>query len=1000
MAMVLGGVYAASAAVDFNRDIRPLLSDRCYKCHGPDAKSRKADLRLHSGQALRVKHTDTGPLISPGSPDKSDLYQRIVADDPNDVMPPPKSGLRLSDSERELIRQWIAEGANYQDHWAFISPRKPVIPGGKNPIDHLIGTTLASHGLKPSERADAATLLRRVSFDITGLPPTAAELRRFTADSRPSTYQQVVRRLLSSERYGEHLAAHWLDVARWADTSGLQYDIPRSTWLYRDWVINAFNDNLPYDKFITWQLAGDLLPSPTTNQLVATGFNRIHPTTSEDGTIAEEYRVHYVTDRTITMGTAFLGLSLDCARCHDHKFDPISQREFYGLFAFFNQMNEDGQALGGVNYTPPGLPIPTPEENAYVKNLYREYVELNQKLVAPDTSLQPAQQRWEKTIRSIWTPQRPTQMGTQSRARMIQNPDHSIIFAGRPPAKDTYGFHLKPTGTVTGIRLEALRDQRLPRGGPGLAGNGNAILTGFRVRAQTPAGEPRDIKIARATASYSQPGFPVSGATNGENDSGWAFGAPQPMDHAAVFEFEEPVTLKPAEILNVTLYFYGPYPGHSIGKLRLSTTTAAKPCDRDPAGMLHQYSQQPEYQRSPQARSELLKRYRITQIPRYRRMFDRINAIMKEQEDFSRKISVAMIMQDNQPRRTFVLERGAYDRPREEVQTGTPAFLPPMSPTATRNRLGLSRWLIAPDHPLTARVFVNRIWQQFFGTGLVATANDFGIQGARPSHPELLDWLAVAFRESGWDIKWLIDQIVTSATYQQSSITSDSLRELDPDNRLLARGPLRRLNAEAIRDNALDLGGLLVEKIGGPSVKPYQPVGLWKQLTNRKEYQQIYRADSGADLYRRSVYTYWKRAAHHPAMAAFDAPTREVCKVTREQTNTPQQALVQLHDPEFIEAARGFAQRMMSESGFGNSPDARIHHAFELATARPPNEREQKLLRNLFDTETEILTKDEIDRLLAIGESAVPAKLDRSKLAAYMMVARTILNLSEVITLN
>jgi hypothetical protein len=1000
--MLLGGFLTASAAVDFNRDIRPLLSDRCYKCHGPDAKIRKAKLRLDSGSAIRTTRTDAGPLVSPGRPDASELLHRITTDDPDDLMPPPESGLKLSPAERALIRQWIADGANHQDHWAFQTPRKQTVPARHNPIDYFIRRRLTVEGLNPSPAADRATIIRRVSFDVTGLPPTAAEVDRFVRSTDPQAYAKLVRRLLASERYGERMAVDWLDVARWADTSGLQYDIPRSTWLYRDWVINAFNSNLPYHDFIAHQLAGDLLPNATTNQLVATGFNRIHPTTSEDGTIAEEYRVHYVADRTATMGTAFLGLTLECARCHDHKFDPLSQREFYSLFGFFNQMTEDGQALGGTNYTPPGLPIPTAREQNYIRGLYEEYVRLNRQMSEPDPSLVSAQRTWEKTVRTIWTTRHPATMGTQSRVPLVQNSDDSISFSGRPAAKDTYGFDITSNDgqPVTAIRLEALRDQRLPRGGPGLAQNGNAILTGVRIQIRRPDQAPDILVIKRATASYSQPGFPVADAIGSDSQTGWAFGSPQPADHSAVFELAAPVTLEPGEILNITLYFHGPYPGHSIGKLRLSTTDAAQPCDADPSGFLHRYSQKPESNRTPTEQNELATRYRVTEVPRYRAMSARIAAIVKEQEQASKRIAVAMIMQDNQRRRTFVLERGRYDRPREEVRIGTPQFLPAMPPGSPPNRLGLARWLAVPEHPLTARVFVNRLWQQFFGTGLVATANDFGVQGASPSHPELLDWLAVDFRENGWDIKRLIERIVSSATYLQSSATSPARREKDPENRLLARGPRRRLGAEMIRDNALAIAGLLVEKIGGPSVKPYQPAGLWKQLTNREKYQQVYRADTGDGLYRRSVYTYWKRAAHHPAMSAFDAPAREICSVTRERTTTPQQALVLLHDPQFIEAARHLAQRMLSETTFGKTPAGRIRHAFKLATSRLPNARELELLLSFHRSEAARLTPAETDRLLAVGESPVPAATDQTELAAYTMVARMILNLSEVITLN
>jgi hypothetical protein len=993
------------AAVDFDREIQPLLADRCFKCHGPDAKQRKAGLRLDQPDSLLEIRTDGGALIAPGQADQSELIKRIRNVDTEDLMPPPNSGLSLTAPERELFRQWIQEGAKAGRHWSFVAPRKRPLPVNQaSAVDHFIREALAKSGLEPSPPTDPANLLRRVSLALTGLPPTPAEIDAFVADPRPDLFERIVDRLLASERAGEHMAVPWLDAARYADTSGLQYDIPRSNWPYRDWVIKAFNANLPYDRFLTWQLAGDLLPSPTLEQMIATGFNRLHPITSEGGTIDEEYRVNYVADRVATMGTVFMGLTLECARCHDHKYDPVTQREFYSLFAFFNQMEELGEALGESNHTPPGVPVPSPEQIAGIQRIKAEHARLNQDLAVPDPSLVSQRRAWEQGYKSIWTVLRPVHLQSYSRSPMNVESDLSIIVGGPNPPREIYGVVIPPGDgvTVTALRVEALRDPRLPSGGPGRAPNGNALLTDIGLKKVSPEGDRELLEIGGIKSDYEQPGFPVENAIDEEAPSGWGIGGPEPDDRAAVLSLKKPERFEEGEAFELLLRFASPYEGHAFGRFRVSFTTVEDPLDRDPTGRVEAYVRRPESARTESMSAEIDHRFRIAAVPRFQKLHRKLKSLEKEAETLAHAIPVAMVMQDNHPRATRVLERGSYDRPLEEVPPGTPAALPPLPPGAPRNRLTLANWLTSPGHPLTTRVAVNRLWQQIFGEGLVRTPNDFGMQGERPTHPELLDWLAVDFRENGWDMKRLLKQLVLSDTFRQSSRANPDLGRLDPLNLLLGRAPTRRLGAETIRDQALAVAGLLHEKIGGPGVRPYQPPGLWEQLTNREEYRQVYHASIGDDLYRRSVYTYWKRTAHHPAMAAFDAPSREACTVRREITNTPQQALALLHDPQFIEAARALARRMLTEPEFGESTASRIAHAFRLATGRPPSDRETTLLVELSNAERPrfAAAPAEANALIHVGDSTPPAGLEPADLATATMVARTLLNLAETITIH
>lgn len=1001
---------ASPRPVEFNQDIRPLLSDRCFKCHGPDANQRKGKLRFdtHEGLSAAVK----AGIVVPGKPDASELIARLNAQDPDDLMPPPDSRLSLSTSERDLLRRWILEGAKFGQHWSFVTPRRPLVPPVsdenwcRNDVDRFVLARLEAEGVKPSAPADPRTLIRRVSYDLTGLPPTGSESDSFAAKADEAQYGGLVDRLLRSERYGERMAVGWLDAARYADTSGLLYDWPRTMWRWRDWVISAFNSNLSYRDFVTWQLAGDLLPEPTNDQIIATGFNRNHPFTVEAGVIDEEYRVNYVADRVTTMGTVFMGLTLECARCHDHKFDAISQRDFYQLFAFFNNLQESGVMSGHATYADPAVGTPTDGHYRKLNDLDQRMTDLERQLIRLDPAADQLQANWEGRAKfREWQLITPVKASSTVGSSLLVQPDASILASGVNPPVDqqVYEFVFPTNAMVTGIRLEALLDPHMRNGGPGRSANGNALLTFISVGKYDQSGGHEVLTLSRAGADYSQPGFAVAGAIDTAPRTGWAIAGDFPNEaRSAVFELTKPARLFPGDRLEIKLFYGSPFPQHVFGRVRFAITDGDSPARIDPSGVIRQLVRIPPLRRRPEQRQLVRYYFRATASADYRSIAAELMAAERESAAVRASIPQTMIMQESPGlRSTHVLLRGAYDRPGEMVHPDTPRQLPSLPATLPRNRRGLAVWLTSRDQPLTARVFVNRVWARCFGHGLVRTPEDFGSQGSWPSHPELLDWMAVDFMEHGWDVKRLMRQIVMSATYRQASATSAEQLRRDPENLLWARGSRFRLPAEMVRDTALAVSGLLREQIGGPSVKPYQPADLWWRLTNRREYQQRYEVDEGDGLYRRSLYTFWKRAALHPAMAAFDAPTREVCTVRRRITNTPQQALVLLNDPQFVEAARALAQRMVAGEGFSGRPEDRIARAFLEVTARRPGGRELATLTRLHARQRERFAVEPASaaKLLAVGESPA-AGAQPADLAAFTMVARAILNLSETITRN
>jgi hypothetical protein len=1010
-------------SVDFDREIRPILADRCYKCHGPDENERQAELRLDLPDAIFRPAESGRPAVVPGKPAESGLYRRISATRKGFLMPPPDSGKTLSVAEKELLRRWIEEGAPYQAHWSFVAPVRPPVPAVKarswprGTLDHFILARLESAGLRPWPEADRVTLIRRLNLDLTGLPPTPAEVDAFLADTAEDAYEAVVDRLLASPHFGERMALDWLDAARFADTHGYHLDSGRDMTSWRDWVIDAFNRNLAFDRFTIEQLAGDLLPDASRAQKIASGFHRNHMINYEGGAIPAEYQNAYIVDRVNTTGTVWLGLTIGCAQCHDHKFDPLTQREYYQLYAFFNNVAELGLD-GKKGNAAPMLKLPTPEQQAELQSLDAKAARVEERLAGSWDELDTAQVAWEQAAANpepvAWTILEPSDLFSSAGATLSKRDDRSIVADGKNADRDTYRV-LAPAGlgAITALRVEALPDDSLAAGGPGRSAGGNMVLTEITLAVTTALDleKQEPVKLAAASADYSQAKFPVAAAIDGKPETGWAIGPQYGKPHAAIFELERPREIGCCELLAITLDFQSTHAQHQLGRFRLSVSAAKDPrgTELPPANIAR------ILKRCPEERTETEERtvqtfFRTKIAPEGKQLVAEIARLKAERDGLDAKLPTTMVMEElREPRETYILDRGQYDKRGEKVVAGVPACLPllPEDDHGVPNRLALARWLVDPGHPLVGRVIVNRYWQMFFGTGIVKTVEDFGSQGELPSHPELLDWLAATFVAPGsgpaWDVKALVRRIVTSATYRQASTVAPALAARDPENRLLARGPRLRLPAEFLRDQALAVSGLLDGRIGGASVSPYQPPGLWEELTSRLDganfSAQVYNPSHGPDLYRRSMYTFWKRTSPPPALATFDAPDRETCTVRRARTNTPLQALVLLNDPTYVEAARKLAERLMSEA---DSRDARITLAFRLATGRPPRATELRLLGDLFEASlSDFHARPQTAlKLLQVGEAPRNERLDVTELAAWTMVASTVLNLDETVTRN
>ncbi len=1040
--------------IDFNQHVKPILSDKCFICHGPDEARVKAGLQLHLQDLAysQLKNVPGKYAIRPGNPGKSMLIDRILSEDPEYVMPEPESHLTLTPREKAMLFKWIENGAEYADHWAFISPNRLEIPSVSiaktivNPIDNFIQARLEKEGFPPSKAADKEMLLRRVSFDLTGLPPSLEEIEAFLKDNSPNAYEKVVDRLLASPHYGEQRTLEWMDVSRYADTHGYTVDRYRDVSPWRDWVINAFNKNMPYDQFLEWQVAGDMMPNPTNEQVLATTFNRLHPQNAEGGIIDEEFRSEYVADRTNTVGEGIMGLTMACAKCHDHKYDPISQKNYYEMYSFFNNVNESGQISFDFSMPGPNLMLPTEHQQQFMSYINRL---VNQKKEDVAKIVKNENQKAEDWIafseyKKIDIHNLPNGLLAQidfnskqliNRINPLQKGVMRQQFSGEQSPKFTEGFtgnglkmdgdtwlHLEKIGSFQrhqpfsiGIRLWipeeletgvifhkgvgaklynfrgyhlALKNSRLelvlahlhpmnaiieesvakvPKGewiqltmtydGSSMASGLKVFLNGTALKTHTVVDNLyKDILFnsdAYGTKEVPRdPGLQMGARWRGKGIGGAI------IDDILVFNRE----LTPLEVLQIS-------DAKSLSKLISKSPDNIKVDEKE----------------------KLRKYYMGNYSLAYKDALNEFEKLKKTMVDSTDHIQEIMVMKEMpNSRKTTILERGQYDMAGEEVFPNTPERIFAFSDSLPKNRLGLAKWVTHKNHPLTARVAVNRYWQHLFGTGIVKTAEDFGNQGELPSHPALLDWLAIRFVESGWDVKALFKLIVTSHTYRQTSLASKKMLQYDKENRLLARGPSKRLSGEMLRNNVLVASGLMNRKIGGPSVKPYQPEGLWK--INGAAYEE----DKGEKLYRRSMYTIWKRSVPHPTIATFDAPDRSICTVRRQETNTPLQALVLLNDPIYVEASRVLGQSMLSYS----DPREAISKVFKKLTGRTIESEELQVLLDLQLQEYGKFKENrkKTEGWLNTGEFKTDNSKDAALIAANAVVASTIINSDAVIT--
>ena len=1030
------GASLAAAEIDFNRDIRPILSDNCFRCHGPDAGERQTDLRLDVRESAFAELSSGGHAIVAGEPASSEMIHRIESDDADIMMPPPESGKTLSVEQREMLARWIESGADWQDHWSFVAPRRSSLPTvqvvtwPQNSIDYFTLARMESMGLSPADEADRRTLIRRVTLDLTGLPPTPAEIKQFLTDTEPGSYERLVDRLLESPRYGEHQARIWLDAARYGDTHGLHLDNERSIWPYRDWVIKAFNENMPFDRFTVEQLAGDLLPSPTLSQRVATGFNRCNVTTSEGGSIAQEYLVRYAVDRVETTATVWMGLTAGCAACHDHKFDPLSQKEFYQLFAYFYSQTEramDGNAL----IPPPSVKTGTVLQKSKLRRLVRQRDQLRDEQRALRQRSVDALPKWVDEYRRSSTAQ--AQPAGALLTISFEENDGDQVSAGADRLGQVEGTTMWDAGKVnTGLRFDG--DTHVDFGDVAAFDREDAFSFGgwiypTEMSASTVLSRMNDAQAFRGYDVYLGGGKVFAHLISHWDDNAirvntqrklglnsWQHvfvtydgsgkagglriyidGQPQELeithDHLRD-SIRTDATFKVGR-RSGSAPFQGVLDEVTVYDRVLAEDEVLALIGGDPLASI---VAMPMEQWTDDQRQQVLERLLVDRNPEYRRLKE---ALLRQDAQIRRlegRFSSTLVMQEmSNPRVAHVLKRGEYDQPGEAVEPGVPAVFPAFDPQLPNNRLGLAKWLVEPTHPLTSRVTVNRLWQQHFGIGLVKTAEDFGSQGEWPSHPELLDWLAVEFVKSGWDVKAMHRLMVTSATYRQSAdVATDSYRE-DPDNRLLARGPRHRLDAETIRDQALAVSGLLSEQVGGKSVKPYQPDGLWSAVGYTTSNTANFTQDHGESLYRRSLYTFWKRTSPPPSMQILDAPSREVCVVRRPRTNSPGAALVLMNDPQFVEAARHLAEHLLQQR---RTDAARIDYGFERVIARKPTNDERAIVMNMLSAFRTRYQEDpeSASQLVGVGESVSQSAGNVGELAAWTLVANTLLNLDETIS--
>jgi hypothetical protein len=979
-----------SKKIDFIRDVRPILTATCFKCHGPDDKARKAKLRLDRREAALKSGRSGRPAIVPGKPEESEVVRRIFAAADSEIMPPPSAKMSLTDHQREVFKQWISEGAEYRSHWAFAPPKQPPLPNVKdanwpiNPIDYFVLARLEAEGLKTSPPADRYTLARRLYLDLIGLPPTPEEADAFVNDPRPDAFEKLVDTLLASPHYGERWARRWLDLARYADTNGYEKDRNRSVWPYRDWVIKALNDDMPFDRFTIEQIAGDLLPNATLSQKIATGFHRNTMTNEEGGIDVEEFRFYNIVDRVATTGTVWLGLTIQCAQCHTHKYDPITQREYYGIFALLNNADEPE-----MDVPDDGVARKRAEIEAQIKAIEADYENRfpTPKDAAPGDPgakrkhLEERLAEWEKTTTpkaGHWTPLRPNSTVSKKHATMTVLDDDSVLLSGDWPNNDTYVVELEtPLTGITALKLEVLPDPSLPHGGPGRAPlfqEGDFLLSEFMATAAPlNGGKPQPVKFASASHSHAKSGTSAALALDGKLDTGWSILGRVGKANRAVFVADKPIGAGVGTRLVVTLeqqYIHQ----MTIGRFRLWATTDPRPAQAlDMSAEVEAALATPAEQRSD-AQRLTIRRHFLAIAPELKDSHEKVEQLRKEMPHHPTTLVTSERLPEH-ARVTHLHTRGEFLKPAEVVSPGVPEVLHPIrrdKPGGSHNggslnRLDLARWLVDGRNPLVGRVTVNRHWQAFFGQGLVRTTEDFGIRGDVPTHPELLDWLAIELPKRGWSIKALHRLIVTSATYRQSSHLTPEMLKRDPGNKLLARGPRFRVEAETVRDIALRASGLLTEKVGGPSVFPPQPEG-----SNAASYGGFnWKTSTGPDRYRRGLYTFTKRTSPYAMFGLFDGPSGEACVARRDRSNTPLQALTLLNDQVFQEAARALA-----DSTPDDRPADRAARMFRRCLTRPPGQ-------------------DELDAVVAFYRQQRERMTDA---AAWTAVARALLNLDETIT--
>ncbi|MDB4733038.1 PSD1 and planctomycete cytochrome C domain-containing protein [Planctomicrobium sp.] len=992
-------VYADD--VQFNRDVRPILSDKCFACHGPDEKTREAELRLDE-QASAFADRDGSQVIVVGEPAASSLIARITSTDESDRMPPPEHGKALTADEIKILQDWIQQGAKYQEHWSYIPLSRPEVPvvakTEVSPIDSFIRRKQLEANVSMNDPADRRTLLRRISFDLTGLPPTYKEVLAFEKDDSNDAYEKMVDRLLQSPHFGERMAIYWLDLVRYADTLGYHGDQVRSVSPYRDYVIDAFNSNKPFNEFTTEQLAGDLLSNASLTQKVASTYNRLNRASAEGGLQPKEYLAKYTADRVRTAGAVWLGSTIGCAECHDHKFDPFSAKDFYSFGAFFADIKEQG-IVNGANYIEQ-LPVPTGDQQTQLAKIDEQLKQTESNFNRQSPELDAAYDEWETAAvlaGDRWKEHNATDLKSQHGTTLTSSETGVVVASGQNPDKEVLELEFATDlATIGALRIDVLADDSLPARGPGRAANGNFVVNEVEVS----YGEQK-IEWAKSYGSHAQNGFPPENLA--QNATGWAILPKAGQDHYLILEAKQVLALSPgiesekAAKFKVTIkQNHGST--HTLGRFKISASPESAVVEGSviPSAEVAEILKIPTENRNDEQRSKLNSDFR-NQTPLLKQERDQLAQLRTAKKQIEGAIVTTLVTVAAPPREMRVLPRGDWMSTAGDIVTpAVPEFLSSSEHEQAEplNRVDLAKWLTSAENPLVARTFVNRLWMLYFGHGISRSVDDLGSQGDWPTHPGLLDWLAIEFIDSGWDVKHLIKLIVMSETYQQSSIVSPEMRSTDPFNKLFARQTKQRLDAEMIRDNALFVSGLLVDKVGGPSSKPYQPAGYWAQLNFPK---RTYQHDQNDDQYRRGLYTHWQRTFLHPSLLAFDAPAREECTAKREKSNTPLQALVLLNDPTYVESARVFAAEIVQQA---ETFEERLNFAYGKCLSRVPTQAEMETLRTLYQSDYEKFSHEDSKDLSFLKTGLAPAEKveNQSEIAAWTSLTRVLLNLHETIT--